>query len=259
VSKFYIPVDLSHTALLLSNVQEQILQRFSAEITDKYLSNILSLLTLFREEISRRRNNQKENSPPTGFDNVPLIVHHVLPFGINANGFVSPYNKLSIWLKELQESGFFMSSPSDPNHPHYAIPEILKLKEGWGSKNEIILSKIQTGCFSSSDLLAYFSARGIRHVILCGLTTSGSILGSGRLGADLDFHIVMPREEVMDDEVEVSEFLLERVLPRFVDVVDTTDVEELFKWWVDKMCIYETERGEVESNSPLFKLSLLIH
>jgi len=106
-----------------------------------------------------------------------------------------------------------MSSPSDPNHPIYAIPEILKPKEGWGSKGEmIILSKIQTECFSSSDLLAYFRARG-----------------SARLGADLDFHIVVPREGVMDDEVDVSEFLQERVLPRFVGVVDMTDVEELFE------------------------------
>jgi hypothetical protein len=65
--------------------------------------------------------------------------------------------------------------------------------------------------------------------VLCGLTTCGSILGSARLGADLDFHIIVPKEGVMDDDEEVNNFLLEKVLPRFVDVVDMKDVEELLK------------------------------
>lgn len=66
-------------------------------------------------------------------------------------------------------------------------------------------------------------------MVLCGLTTSGSILGSVRLGADLDLHIIVPREGVMDDEEDVSDFLLERIFPKFVDVVGLKDVEELFK------------------------------
>jgi hypothetical protein len=33
----------------------------------------------------------------------------------------------------------------------------------------------------------------------------------------------------MDDEKEMNEFLLEKVLPRFVDVVDLKDVMETFK------------------------------
>jgi len=37
-------------------------------------------------------------------------------------------------------------------------------------------------------------------VVLCGLTTVGSLLGSARLGADLDFHIVVPREGITDDD-----------------------------------------------------------
>jgi hypothetical protein len=56
-------------------------------------------------------------------------------------------------------------------------------------------------------------------MVLCGLTTSGSILGSVRLGADLDFHIIVPREEVMNDEEYVNDFLLERIFPKSVDLV----------------------------------------
>ena len=39
----------------------------------------------------------------------------------------------------------------------------------------------------------------------------------------------MPHEGAMDDDEEVSEFLLDWVLPKFVDVVEINDVEGLFK------------------------------
>lgn len=227
MSKFYVDVDLSHTALLLSDVQSQILARFSPEVASSYLSHTASILNLFRSEISRRRNNPASTQKSL-YDEVPLIVHHVLPFGINSNGFVSPYNKLSSWVSKLSSSGFFKNSPSDPNLPHYAIPESLVPPKGWGTKDEIILSKLQPGCFSSSDLLAYLRARGINHVVLCGLTTMGSVLGTARLGADLDFHIIVPREGVMDDDEEINSFLLQKVLPKFVDVVDLEDLKALF-------------------------------
>lgn len=64
--------------------------------------------------------------------------------------------------------------------------------------------------FSSSDLIAYFRARNIRHTVLCGLTTAGSILGSARHGADLDYHIIIPRQAGMGDDREVHEFILDR-------------------------------------------------
>ena len=78
--------------------------------------------------------------------------------------------------------------------------------EGWCRKNGIIVPKLQLGCCSSSDLLACFRARGINHVVLCGLTTNGSMLGSAGLGADLDFHNGVPRESVMEGEEDVNAF-----------------------------------------------------
>jgi hypothetical protein len=50
-----------------------------------------------------------------------------------------------------------------------------------------------------------------------------------RLGADLDFRVIVPREGVMDEEKDINTFLLERVLPRLVDMVDMKDVDEFFK------------------------------
>lgn len=225
MSKFYVPVDINHTALLVADVQNQILSRFPLEVQEKYCSTVLSLIEDFRRAIATRREEQSHKGDGA-FNGIPLIVHHVFPHGINANSFISPYNKLAKWIKELEAQGFFETSVSDPNFPQYAIPASLAPSTGWGGKDEIIIPKLSAGCFSSSELVTYLRARGVRHVVLCGLTTSGSVLGSARLGADMDFHVVIPREAVMDDNEDVGNFLLDHVLPKFVDVVALKDVQD---------------------------------
>jgi nicotinamidase-related amidase len=227
-SPFYVHVDLSHTALLLSDVQTQILARFSEQAQKDYLNHIQTLLEFFRGEIDKRRSISTSTASKSSlYDEVPLIIHHTLPFNINSNTFVSPYNKLAKWVKSLEAQGFFANAPSDPHSPNFAVPSSLAPPSGWGTKDEILLSKLQPNCFGSSDLLAYLRARGIKHVVLVGLTTMGSILGSARAGADLDFHVICPREGIIDDDIEVNEFLMEKVLPKFVDVVGFEDIFSL--------------------------------
>jgi hypothetical protein len=48
-----------------------------------------------------------------------------------------------------------------------------------------------------------------------------------RAGADLDYHMICPRECIIDDDPQVDEFLMTRVLPKFVDVVQMHDVVPL--------------------------------
>ncbi|EHK19391.1 uncharacterized protein TRIVIDRAFT_156388 [Trichoderma virens Gv29-8] len=226
-SPFFIPVELSHTALLLSDVQTQILKRFPTEIQKDYLDKIKILLGFFRAEISKCRSNQDTTIRSAPYDGVPLIVHHTLPFNLNSNAFVSPYNKLGKWVKQLEDAGYFANAPSDPHHPYYGIPDDIVPSGGWGGKDEIVLGKLQPSCFGSSDLQSYLRARGIRHVVLVGLTTMGSILGSARAGADLDFHIICVEEGIIDDDPEVHNFLMSKVLPKFVDVVHLKDILRL--------------------------------
>jgi len=223
-SPFYVPVNLSHTALLLSDIQTQILARFSPDVQNEYLSQILTLLNFFRAEISKRRAEPKSPDSPSLYDDVPLIIHHTLPFNLNSNAYISPYNKLAKWVRGLEKKGFFGTAGADPHQPNFAVPEAVAPPNGWGTKDEILLGKLQPNCFGSSDLLAYLRARGIKHVVLVGLTTMGSVLGSARAGADLDFHIICPREGIIDDDKEVNDLLMEKVLPKFVDVVGVNDV-----------------------------------
>ncbi len=226
-SPFFIPVRLGQTALLLSDVQTQILGRFPAEVQDEYMRSIHKLLDFFRSEIAKRRSSGESPSENSPYDGVPMIIHQTLPFNVNSNAFVSPYNKLSKWVAQLEAAGHFANAPSDPHHPHYGVPESLTPPGGWGGKDEIVIGKLQPSCFGSSDLQSYLRARGIKHIVLVGLTTMGSILGSARAGADLDFHIICAEEGIMDDDPEVHRFLMNRVLPKFVDVVRLEDVTGL--------------------------------
>ncbi|KAF5610122.1 Isochorismatase hydrolase [Fusarium subglutinans] len=228
-SPYYVPVSLNHTALLLSDVQSQILRRFSQEDQAAYLGKVLKLLNFFRSEIKSRRASAKPKKSRSLYDDVPLIVHHTLPFNINSNAFVSPYNTLASWVAKLEAGGAFAYAPSDPHRPHYAVPSELVPPGGWGGKDEILLGKLQPNCFGSSDLLAYLRARGIRHVVLVGLTTMGSILSSARAGAELDFHVICVEDGIIDDDPEIHEFIMKRILPKFVDVVTAKDVVNLGK------------------------------
>jgi len=153
-----------------------------------------------------------------------MIIHHTLPFNLNSSAFVSPCGELAKWVRSLEGRGIFAHAPSDPHSPNFAVPSAFVPPSSWGTKDEALLGKLQPNCFGSSDLLAYLHARGIKHVVLVGLTTMGSILGSARAGADLDSHIICPREGIIDDDKEANDFLMEKVLPKSVDVVGIDDV-----------------------------------
>lgn len=106
---FHTDVDLRYTALLLSDIQNEILARFPAEKRARYLEEVVSLIKLFRQDMHERRTWPSKLKDQTGgaYAGIPLIIHHVLPYGYNNNAFISPYNKLSSWVKSLEEKGLF--------------------------------------------------------------------------------------------------------------------------------------------------------
>ncbi|KAJ4123417.1 hypothetical protein NW765_006435 [Fusarium oxysporum] len=57
----------------------------------------------------------------------------------------------------------------------------------------------------------------------------GSILSSARAGAELDFHVVCVEDGIIDDDPEVHEFIMKRILPKFVDVAAVKDIVGLGK------------------------------
>ncbi|KAJ9610542.1 hypothetical protein H2200_005319 [Cladophialophora chaetospira] len=216
-SPFWRSVDVSKTAVLLSDVQTQLLSHMSEAEQEKYLSSVLELLQKFRTHISQRQSKGEARGP--------LIIHHVVSMDY-ATINLSPYNKINNWaLKRLQASGT-TSKFTPVADPAITVPKILHPEQGW-NVNEFVLTKQAPSCFISSSLLKILGARDIKHVVLVGLTTEGSVLSSVRHGSDLDFHIIVPREGVWCDDTGLGETVLTQLVPRFADVCDVADVENL--------------------------------
>jgi nicotinamidase-related amidase len=62
--------------------------------------------------------------------------------------------------------------------------------------------------------------------VLCGLTAAAAVLGSARHSADLDYHVMISKQGVVDNKHD--DFLPGRVLVKFVDVVELDDAKGLF-------------------------------
>jgi len=226
-SPFWRPVDMSRTALVLSDVQSQLVAHIPEDQRRPYLTKVVQVLQHFRTQIEHRRATIPFDALAPN-DGVPLIVHHVVAFGTNSNAFISPYNKLNTWaLRRMQGSNAKLPpSAADPNTPLYAIPDAIKPPNGW-NVDEVLIGKIAPGSFMNSDVLAYLRARDIRHVVILGLTTEGSVLSSVREASDLDFHAIVPKDACWADEEEVHEFVMEKLLSRFADVISVADMGKL--------------------------------
>jgi nicotinamidase-related amidase len=160
---FWRPVNFDQTALLLSDVQNQLLSHMTGAEKENYIQRISSLLGNFRVRIAEARFNVKTE--------LPLIIHHVVSPDL-ATMQLSPYNKINNWaLKRLQAAGGPLkpSSDTDPTNdvPHALWPQT------W-SKDEFVLTKQAPSCFMSSSLLKILGARNIKHIILVGLVSCPS-------------------------------------------------------------------------------------
>src|SRR5437763_496598 len=102
-STFWRSVDMAHTALLLTDIQEQISFRMPQGAQKTYIETVKRILNHFRSQIAARR-AKKENAeagsadPMAPNEGIPMIIHHLIPVGQNSHAFISPYNKInSTW------------------------------------------------------------------------------------------------------------------------------------------------------------------
>jgi nicotinamidase-related amidase len=222
---FWRSVDISHTALLLTDIQEQILFRMPPDAQQTYLETVKAIIDHFRTQVSTRRAQKSDSSNPMAPNQgIPMVIHHLVPVGQNSHAFISPYNKInSTWATKRISGMQLPSGAADPNTPWFAIPDALKPPKGWNI-DEVVLGKTRVGSFMDSTLLGYLRARDIKHVVLCGLTTEGAVLSSARGGADLDFHVIVPREGSWSGEEGVHGSIMGKLMERFCDVVGVEDV-----------------------------------
>ena len=89
--------------------------------------------------------------------------------------------------------------------------------------DEPLVTKRRVGAFTGSDLDVLLRALGARHLVLAGIATSGVVLSTLRLAADLDFELTVLADACTDADPEVHRVVTEKVFPRQATVTTVAD------------------------------------
>lgn len=128
-----------------------------------------------------------------------LVIHVGLGFSAGhpeIPDFPSPF------LRVKQNNLFVKGSPSAEFHEAILQP------------GELVVYKQRVGAFSENDLDMILRARGIEHLVLFGVATSGIVLSTVRGAFDLDYQCVVLQDACFDPDDEVHRVLTEKVFPR---------------------------------------------
>ncbi|MGA0587574.1 cysteine hydrolase family protein [Dyella sp. KRB-257] len=80
--------------------------------------------------------------------------------------------------------------------------------------HDVIVTKRRISAFAGSDLDVVLRAAGVRHLVLAGVSTSGVVLSTLRLAADLDYRLTVLSDGCLDGDPDVHRVLMEKVFPR---------------------------------------------
>jgi nicotinamidase-related amidase len=97
--------------------------------------------------------------------------------------------------------------------PGVRIPDVIAPAPG-----EVTVTKLRVSAFTGSSLEVLLRARGISHLVLAGIATSGVVLSTLRQAADLDYQLTVLADGCIDPDPEVHQILLGKVFPRQAEV-----------------------------------------
>lgn len=89
---------------------------------------------------------------------------------------------------------------------------------------EPVAIKKRVSAFAGSDLDMLLRGYGARHLILCGISTSGVVLSTVRAAADMDFELTVISDCCADSDPEVHNLLLQKVLARQARITDAATI-----------------------------------
>jgi nicotinamidase-related amidase len=179
-------MDAERTALLIMDVQPQIVERFSdSQLTER----------LARAAAAARTAGVHVIYVKVGFrDGYPEI---------------SPRSAM---FSRIAELGGFVEGVSSDVHPAVA-PQ----------PGDVVVTKRRVSAFAGSDLDVVLRAGRIEALVLSGIATSGVVLSTLRQAADLDFSLTVLSDGCLDTDDEVHRVLCEKVFPRQAQVLTVSE------------------------------------
>lgn len=177
-----------NTALLVMDVQEA---------TVKMLKDSIPLTNSINKAIQTARSK-----------NIPVI-YVVIGFRKDYPE-ASPENKMFSTLKGSGRN--FDNEEAARVHPSVA-PQT----------GDIIVTKKRVSAFTGSDLEVVLRSKGIKHIVLTGIATSGVVLSTLREASDKDFRITVLADCCADMDEEVHRVLTTKLFIRQADVIKAVD------------------------------------
>ncbi len=170
-------MDCARTALLIMDVQAEIVERFG----DPGLTERLALAAGAARGAGVR------------------VIYVKVGF---REGYpeISPRNAT---FSRIAELGGFLEGASSEVHAAVA-PQ----------PGDVVVTKRRVSAFAGSDLDVVLRAGGIQALVLSGIATSGVVLSTLRQAADLDFSLTVLSDGCLDADEEVHRVLCEKVFPR---------------------------------------------
>ena len=89
---------------------------------------------------------------------------------------------------------------------------------------EVVVGKHRVNALFGTALDLIWRANGIETILLLGYATSGVVLSTVRYAADLDYRLLVVEDCCADQDAEVHDFLMQRLLPRQAEVVTAAEV-----------------------------------
>jgi len=89
--------------------------------------------------------------------------------------------------------------------------------------HDIVVVKRRVSAFTGSDLEVVLRGRGIGHLVLAGISTSGVVLSTVREAADKDYQLTVLKDICADVDPEVHAVLVDKVFPRQATVMTTEE------------------------------------
>lgn len=111
--------------------------------------------------------------------------------------------------KGLKEKGQFIEGTKGAS-----VHESVAPKPG-----DLTVAKRRVGAFSGSDLDHILKAKGIEHLVLMGLSTTGVLLSTVRAAYDLDYSLTVISDGSADFDPEVHRFAMEKVISKQATVM----------------------------------------
>ncbi|MBU2664840.1 cysteine hydrolase [Actinoplanes bogorensis] len=110
--------------------------------------------------------------------------------------------------------GRLVGAPGRPNPIHSGVAP---------AEGDIVVVKRRVSAFAGSDLDVVLRARGVREMVLTGISTSGVVLSTLREAADRDFDLTVLADGCLDNDPEVHRVLVGKVFPMQATVVSSDD------------------------------------